>query len=121
MTAAWLRNWFELWTEKPWFHRYSLAACSSDVAAAWVRKNSAVDTFTFRIATSPERFGSGSQPKDERYTSDYCFTGSFWGAFREIETFQPASVPHEFAIFGAGWEDHENLGPASRGPRPTLR
>ena len=118
ITIAWLRNWFELWTEKPWFHRYSLAACSSEVAAAWVRENSAVDTFTLRIATSPERFGSGSQPTDASYASDYCFTGSFWGAFREIETFQPASIPHEFAVFGAGWEDHKNLGPASRGPRP---
>ena len=24
ITIAWLRNWFELWTEKLWFHRYSL-------------------------------------------------------------------------------------------------
>ena len=48
ITIAWLRNWFELWTEKPWFHRYSLAACSSEVAAAWVRENSAVDTFSHR-------------------------------------------------------------------------
>jgi len=73
-----------------------------------------------RLATDAERFRRGEA--QEQLASDYCFTGSFHGAPREIVyDLQPNSLPFDFAIFGHGWEQFPDLAQSLRGPVPYSR
>lgn len=102
--VAWMRNWFERWPTRPWFERYDLLWVSSDKAAAAMAQRGRVADVV-RIATNPIRFAAGRA--QQKYQADYAFTGSHWGAPREIEALlDPKAVGGQFALYGEGWKDH---------------
>lgn len=112
LKVAWLRNWFDRWTTRPWFDRYDVLWVSSQKAAAHLSAQGRVPEVV-RIGTALSRFGAGRA--DPAFAADYAFTGSHWGAPREIEQLlDPALVGGRFALYGEGWKDHP-LAPYHRG------
>ena len=120
LKIAWIRNWTDRWAAKPWFRNYDLALCSSDKAAAWVSQATGLETGVLRIGSNTARF-NGSVKSDSQLSSDYCFTGSYWGAPRMIERLDPDSMPYRFALFGRGWEGHKAFDAVRRGYLPYER
>lgn len=112
LKVAWLRNWFDRWATRPWFDRYDVLWVSSQKAASWLLAQGRVAEVV-RIGTSLSRFGAGRT--DPAFSADYAFTGSHWGAPREIEQLlDPAAIGGRFALYGEGWKDHP-LAPYHRG------
>lgn len=114
---AWVRNWFDRWL--------NLDELSS-FDAIWVSSGKARDAFlrathrpiyVVRIATNVETFSSGNMRLELR--SDYCFTGSYFGSWRQlIGSLAPNDLPYEFALFGHGWNEVAWLQPYYRGALP---
>jgi spore maturation protein CgeB/GT2 family glycosyltransferase len=116
--VAWMRNWFDRWASRPDFDQYDLYLCSSVKSAEWLRKTHRKPAWVFPLATNADKFARGRPRLSLR--SDYCFTGSYWQAEREIETaLKPNEIKGaEFAVFGVGWESHCHLGAYAKGFRP---
>jgi spore maturation protein CgeB len=116
--VAWMRNWFERWVSRPDFDHYDLYLCSSIKSARWLRGAHRKPAWVFPLATNPHSFAQ--RRPDPGLSSDYCFTGSYWQAEREIETaVQPEKLGgYKFAVFGKDWEAHPTLGAYARGFRP---
>lgn len=117
--VAWMRNWFDRWTERPSFDHYDifLASCGEGVRFAANRTGKAVRLFP--IATNGDRFHPG---KGDVRPVDIAFTGHKWGVVRDIEKFfTPAEFPGTFEVYGNGWKGHEKFGPHWRGFVPYER
>jgi len=117
LSVAWLRNWFDRWAERPWFSDFDLALCSSDIAADFIGDSSIVPVDVLRIAANHNRFHSGLLSDPDR-SSDYCFTGSYWGSKRDIEELDPSELPYEFALYGEGWAKHQRFATSYKGLLP---
>lgn len=102
ITICWMRNWFDRWAGKPHFGDWDIRLCSSLKAADHIRRHYGQVCPLLRIATNPRRF----RPLPEEKLYDYVFTGSYWGAPRDIERLDPADIGLRFALFGKNWEDH---------------
>jgi GT2 family glycosyltransferase/spore maturation protein CgeB len=115
--VGWARNWIARWGERPWAQDYDLVWASSQTSADHLSGVLARDVEVVRIATNPTRFEAGvARPA---LASDYCFTGSFFGAPREIVyNLDPGALPFDFGLFGHGWEEVPQMAPFSRGPLP---
>lgn len=111
--VCWARNWFDRWVARPWFKDFDLKLASSETAAQYLASESDSACELLRIATNPQRFAPAEA--DPAYASDYCFTGSYWGADREIENFRPDSLPFDFALYGEGWDKHRQFQKYTRG------
>ncbi|KAA9133384.1 glycosyltransferase [Marinihelvus fidelis] len=114
---AWLRNWFDRWVRHDWFDLYDIAFCSSEKSANYVSRLTPVAVEVMKIATNPKRFDVQGSSHD-KYESDYCFTGSYWNARRDIEDFDPNELSWRFQLFGSGWDDHEQFQGSWFGPVP---
>jgi hypothetical protein len=117
ITIAWMRNWFDRWATRPWIGHYSVHLCSSEKARDYFQGKTDQESAVFRLATNPDRFNPRVEAV-ESYSSDYCFTGNFWGSSREIESFNPGKLPYQFALYGSGWEQHEQFKSYYRGKLP---
>ena len=105
---AWLRNWFDRWSERPYFDDYDIYLCSSSKGAEFIAECGKKSHF-FPIATNEKRFKP--QDKQSKYSSDYCFTGHKWGVTRDIEVMlDPSQLKYKFAVYGNNWENHERFG-----------
>jgi spore maturation protein CgeB len=117
LKIAWMRNWVDRWTFRPWFQHFDLVLCTSELARQYVYDHTGKLAYILKIAANIDRF----HPSDEvnpDLRSDYCFTGSYWGAPRQIENLDPSKIPYEFALFGAGWEQHDRFADSYRGNLP---
>ncbi len=111
---AWLRNWFERWGQRPGFDDYDIYLCSSRKGAQFIEERHGKLPHVFRIATNERRFMPGGERAE--YRSDYCFTGSYWNAARDIESvLDPARLDYQFALYGNGWDAHDKFRPYWRG------
>lgn len=118
--VAWARNWVDRWCQRPWVRTYHLFWGSSETAARHMRQELDVPVEIVRIATNARAFASGAQ--DPTLTSDYCFTGSYWEAPREIAYYlDPAGLPFEFKVFGHGWNEQPRFAPYAHGLLPYGR
>ncbi len=114
---AWVRNWVDRWPARPWSEHYNLWLASSSRAAEHIRLAMNAECAVLPIATNWDRFSSGQLTL--AYQCDYTFTGSFWGAPREISYYlDPAALPFTCKIFGEGWGGHKSLGPYTSGLLP---
>lgn len=114
ITVGWARNWMARWAERPWAENYNLIWASSDTSAALLSEKLARPVETVRIAGNPDRFAKGRY--DPSLASDYCFTGSFFGAPREIVyNLRPETLPYSFGLFGEGWSEVPEFAPFDRG------
>lgn len=105
---AWLRNWFERWGQQPCFDAYDIYLCSSQKGARFIQDHYGKQPHVFRLATNERRFMPGSERKE--YHSDYCFTGSYWNAARDIESvLDPTRLEYQFALYGNGWDAHHKF------------
>jgi GT2 family glycosyltransferase/spore maturation protein CgeB len=118
VTVAWLRNWLERWIEHPWFDLYDVYLCSSSFGSEYIWDKRKVRCSLFPIAVSLDVFDVG--PEIERYKCDYCFTGNYWKAIpkREIESFDPKSLPFGFKTYGKAWDTHPTFAPFAQGFLP---
>ncbi len=106
---AWPRNWFERWIYNPGLSKYDFIFASSETACNFIEEKTELKTFLLPIATNPNNFNNGVQPREE-FVSDYCFTGSYWGYPRDIiEFLDPDSIPYKFKLFGKNWEDFDKF------------
>jgi hypothetical protein len=80
-----------------------------------VRQRSGLAARVLRIASNTARFRPGLPPVAE-LESDYCFTGSHWGAPRTIDDLDPQRLPYRFSLFGHGWEERPRFSDSYRGP-----
>ena len=112
---AWLRNWFERWIEKPSFNKYDLVFASSQIACDYIKENTGIIPFLFPLASDSEIFNESNPIRDE-YECDYCFTGSYWDAKREIIDFlNPETLDYHFNLYGTNWNKVPKLSPYSKG------
>lgn len=114
---AWVRNWVDQWTIRPWFQHFDLVLCTSDIACEFIQNHTGKIAHKLKIATNTDRFCNSTQINPE-LQSDYCFTGSFWGAPRQIERLDPSKFPYDFALYGAGWENHKQFEDSLKGSLP---
>lgn len=98
----WVRNWFDRFRDSGHWQYADEIWCSSRFEAAQFEDATGRPARVLPIATNAERFRAGRFDPD--YACDYCFTGSWWGAHREIlVNADPWSTEYTFKIFGAGW------------------
>lgn len=114
---AWVRNWVDRWTFRPWFQSYDLVLCTSEIARQFIHDQTGKAAHLLKIAANTERFHPSSEP-NAALKSDYCFTGNYWGAPRQIEKLDPTQLPYEFALFGKGWGKHTQFANNCRGSLP---
>jgi GT2 family glycosyltransferase len=101
---AWPRNWFDRWVSHPGFLGYNLVFAPSKTALEYIKEKSGQKPFLLPIATNPGKF-NGKVSKQKKYTSDYCFTGSYWNDPRDImETLDPEEIPFQFKLYGKNWD-----------------
>lgn len=68
-----------------------------------------MDAILYPLATDPEMFNN-QVPSEEEYECDYCFTGSYWDAKREIiDCLNPSQTQYQFNLYGANWEKIQKL------------
>jgi len=117
ITVAWIRNWTEEWTAKPWFDNYDLVLASSQRSKELVEAQSAKVAHVFPIATNPERFKPG--PARDDLATDAVFVGNHWNVPRGIDAALPAvaAAGHRVAIYGRGWDDEAASARLWRGQR----
>ena len=101
---AWPRNWFERWVYNPGLPKYDLIFASSKTASNYIEEKTGLKTFLLPIATNSTRFNTNVRKYDE-YSSDYCFTGSYWDDPRDIiEMLDPDNIPYKFKLYGKNWD-----------------
>jgi len=103
---AWPRNWFERWISYDHFLDYDMVLASSQYACDYIENQTGVKVNLFYIATNHLRFTSDPSLRNQKYESDYCFTGSYWNSKRDIEKLNPNNLPYTFKLFGHGWKEH---------------
>ena len=106
--VAWARNWFERWCDRAWFGGFDLYLASSQLAARYIGRRHGKLARVLRIASNPERFNIDHRPAVPAL--DYVFTGSYWGAERDIVA-ALAAVPESLrgALYGKHWESQPQL------------
>ena len=112
-----MRNWFERWAERPWFDSYDIFLCSSEKSVKFIKEKYLKDAYLLRIACNEKKFTPLLDQKKNK-SFDYCFTGSYWNAFRDIELFDPSELDYSFAVYGYGWEGHKNFSGYYKGGKP---
>lgn len=113
--VAWLRNWFDRWISYPYFLKYDIVLCSSQLACDYVENRLGLKTILFPLATDPGMFNEEILPKEE-YTCDYCFTGSYWNVPREIMgCLNPDALDYDFNLYGANWDKLPELSSYHKG------
>lgn len=111
---CWMRNWFDRWVGKPHFGMWDIRLCSSVKASEHIKDRYGFTSSVLRIATNQSRF----RPRAEDKLYDYVFTGSYWGAPRDIEKIDPAAIGLRFALFGKNWENHPQFQAYCKGFAP---
>lgn len=115
--VMWIRNWFDRWINHPRLGHFDQIWVSSEKAVKAFSAKTSKPVYLMRIATNLERFGHGTRTTE--LESDYCFTGSYFGSWRQlIGCLAPDELPYRFAIFGHGWDEITWLQGYNRGPRP---
>lgn len=114
LKIAWARNWFDKWCETS-IH-YDIIYASSHKACDFMREKINHDVRYLPIATNDNRFNLDIE-KNQRFKSDYCFTGSYWGVHREIiDLLEPSELNQfNFSIYGEGWDKIEKFKPFHKG------
>lgn len=118
---AWARNWFERWCEQDFFGDFDLVFASSITACEYVNAHSNHKSILFPIATNGDRFNPEnktvlSDEEQEKYHSDYAFTGSYWNVKRDIiDYLNPASIDYDCKIYGANWEQIDKFKDCAQG------
>ncbi|WP_455645354.1 glycosyltransferase family protein [Methanosphaera sp.] len=106
---AWPRNWFKRWTNAPFFKKYDIILASSQKACDYIHNKTGKKTILYPLATDPKMFNENIIPQ-EKYQCDYCFTGSYWDAEREIiNCLNPENMEYKFNIYGANWNKISKL------------
>jgi spore maturation protein CgeB len=114
ISVAWIRNWTEEWTAKPWFSNYDIVLASSARSKELVEQQSAKTAHVFPIATNPNRFYP--RPRTPELRSEAAFVGSNWGSEREVVAgLARLAASHSIALHGRGWEDDPSVGTLSAG------
>lgn len=118
-TIAWIRNWTDRWTERPWFEQFDVVLASSTISKEIIEKKTAKTvTALFPIATNPERFHK--TPPDPTYEADYVFTGNYWGEPRIVGALD-VTPGETFMIFGKDWGNVPQVARYARGQAPYDR
>ena len=111
---CWMRNWFDRWAAKPFFPMWDIRLISSKRAADYIREKHGFSSTILPLATNNTRF----RPREVEKLYDYVFTGSYWGAPRDIEEIDPAAIGLRFALFGKKWEQHPQFSAFYKGFLP---
>ncbi len=104
LLIAWARNWFEGWLENPGFEEFDQVWASSEIASQTFSKHLNSPVPVIRIATNEDRFAP--RKGNPQFQSDYCFTGSYFKAPRQIMTaLRAENLPYSFKVFGHNWNE----------------
>jgi O-antigen biosynthesis protein len=108
LTIAWVRNWFERFAESHFADKFDVVVSSSEKSKAYLSEKLNKTVHVLRIAANSSRFENAEPSVD--LASDVCFTGSFWGAQRDIiNNLDPRLLPFNIKFFGAGWDKIEQF------------
>ncbi|WP_304125291.1 glycosyltransferase [Methanosphaera cuniculi] len=109
LKIAWIRNWFERWTQMPYFTDYNIILTSSMKSSEYIKQTTGCNAIFYPLATDPCMFNKNIKPKD-KYICDYCFTGSFWNYEREIiNCLNPDNLNYKFNLYGLNWQLNDKL------------
>lgn len=118
---AWARNWFDRWCEKEFFQDFDLVFASSVTACQYVEEHSNHKAILFPIATNSQRFNplnkiALDEEEQEKFYSDYAFTGSYWNVKRDIiDYLNPSELPYACKIYGVNWEQIDKFKECAQG------
>ena len=81
---AWIRNWIDRWSERPWLGDFDMILASSKTALGVLAKKLDERQYrgVLRLAAEPDRYRP--MDDDERYASDLCFVGNIFHLPRDI-------------------------------------
>ena len=116
IVIGWARNWFDRWCERVWIEHYDFLYASSEKARLFMEDRLKRKVGLLRIAASNDCVRTKAE-KNNKFSSDYVFTGSYFNSPREItELLEPKKIPHRFKLFGYNWENHEKFNSYTNGP-----
>lgn len=120
MCVAWPRNWFDRWLELEWLKHFDLIWSASEKACSAFESRVSVPVVLMRIASNVSRFSAPLTGRSaSQYSSDYCFTGSFFHVPRDIlSVLDPTQLPYNFALYGHNWDEISWLEAYWRGAVP---
>jgi len=115
--AAWIRNWFDKFSDSNWFKEFDLVFSSSKKACKYIENEKRKKAYYLPIATNDHKFGNTQKLVDNNYECDYCFTGSYWNDPREIiDMLKPEKLPdYKFNLYGKNWDQVEKLSKYDKG------
>ncbi len=109
VTIAWLRNWFERWTDQSYFDNYDIILASSKKSCDFIEEKTLKKAHLYPLATDPSMFNQDICVNQD-YICDYCFTGSYWGSNRDIiQCLNPDELDYTFNLYGINWEHISKL------------
>lgn len=84
ITVAWIRNWVDRWSQRPWLQNYDMVLASSTTSLQTIAPRLRPEQYqgVLRIAADPDLFHP--QTVDDRYASDLCFVGNMFHVPRDI-------------------------------------
>lgn len=114
--VAWVRNWIERWVEQEYFEDFDIILASSRKAIDYIKDNTGFIPTLFPIASDTNMFSQQTNTKKDEYICDYCFTGSYWDADRQIiQCLSPEDINYKFNLYGANWNKIPALSKYHRG------
>ena len=114
--VAWVRNWIERWVEQEYFEDFDMILASSKKAVDYIRQNTGFLPTLFPIASDTNMFSQQTNTPDDKYSCDYCFTGSYWDADRQIiQCLSPEDIDYKFNLYGANWNKIPGLSKYHKG------
>ena len=114
--VAWVRNWIERWVEQDYFEDFDIILASSKKAIEYIKENTGFMPTLFPIASDTTMFSTQNNKEKDEYLCDYCFTGSYWDAERQImECLSPDDINYKFNLYGANWDKIPGLAKYHKG------
>jgi GT2 family glycosyltransferase/spore maturation protein CgeB len=114
--VGWARNWFDRWCGRVWIESYDFLYASSEKARIYMEKTLKRKVSLLRIAASSACV-KAQNLENNRFESDYVFTGSYFNSPREIaDLLDPTTISFRFKLFGHNWENHPKFKNFTNGP-----
>ncbi len=107
--VAWILNWAEWWTNKPFFESFDIVLTTHKTAIDYIESTTAMKASLFYEAVDTDIFNEDVDIIDD-YSCDYLFAGTDWNNDRNItELLDPDEIQYNFNIYGSKWSNYDKF------------